>query len=698
MRSKKNQALGMAAPTQYDIQNLQASGSAASEDSGSKGTSSKSKASKGKGSPGGGKKRGLSAGIWVPLLILLLLIGSFFGARKFRTSKIVADVVPVSSINWGYMEDSMSIDGVVYDQDSQIIYPDVTQIVSEVYVTQGQQVKKGDKLMAYDTDSQQLTLELRKIAVQKSKADLENAKKELETLRKTKPVPDGSGSSGGSSGGGSGSSEGGSQGQGESTTPLPTKPEHKKTMDAWNYLDATNLTDFFLDPNVAVGSSSGSSTDSSSNSDSSSEDSSNEATDENAESDSADNASSSEGDSSGDESGTEGASGGDDSETEGDDPGDGAAEWGDDLVEIPPDGSLQNPYRYLITEDGAVYGSFLNAFAKQTNKYASIEVREGNVKSGDIIASVLINSEKIVPLNDDDYWYVILRGANDDPIAKALQELINEINKQQSQGQGEAPSDDGGGSDDGGSSTPTSYTAAELKEAINRAELEVKDRDLEVRRAELDLKILMEQLEDGVVVAKKDGVVTIVKDKDNPPQDGSPFLKVDAGAGVVVQGTISELLLETLEPGQEITASDWETGATYTGHITSVDDYPSDNAYYYGGNPNASYYGFLAYFDEAQDLEPGHYLQLSLDANANQENALYIPNAYIRRDAGGKYVMKDDNGVLAKQYIKTGKSYYGYVTGVLEGLTENDHVAFPYGDGAIEGVKTKISEGEEMMF
>ena len=209
----------------------------------------------------------------------------------------------------------------------------------------------------------------------------------------------------------------------------------------------------------------------------------------------------------------------------------------------------------------------------------------------------------------------------------------------------------------------------------------------------LDLKMLEEQMETGVVTAKRDGVVTIVHDKDHPPQDGSAFLKVDAGSGVMVQGTISELLLENITLGQEISATDWDSGGAYVGEITSIDDYPADQSYYYGGgNPNSSYYGFLAYFDEAEGLEAGHWLQMSLDANANKTDSIYLPNAYIRSDGQGKYVMKDDNGVLTKQYVKCGKAYYGYVTEVTEGITNEDNVAFPYGNGAEAGAHTQVSE------
>ena len=54
--------------------------------------------------------------------------------------------------------------------------------------------------------------------------------------------------------------------------------------------------------------------------------------------------------------------------------------------------------------------------------------------------------------------------------------------------------------------------------------------------------------------------------------------------------------------------------------------------------------------------------------------------------------MMDDNGILRKQYVTTGKIYYGEVIEVTGGLTMENNIAFPYGDGAIEGVKTEVTE------
>ena len=53
--------------------------------------------------------------------------------------------------------------------------------------------------------------------------------------------------------------------------------------------------------------------------------------------------------------------------------------------------------------------------------------------------------------------------------------------------------------------------------------------------------------------------------------------------------------------------------------------------------------------------------------------------------------MMDQNGRLRKQYVRTGRIFYGRIIEILDGITPEDAIAFPYGS-AQEGAKTKMSE------
>lgn len=604
---------------------------------------------------GNQKKSSPVKAIVITLVILALIVAAFFLAKKFRVSNTTVPVYNVASLGWGPLEDEMNIDGMVYDQDSQTIYYDATILVNQVFVEEGQKVKAGDSLIEYDMESEQLAYQMAQLNLDQLKNSLAASNAELRALYNTTPIPDYVPPE-----------EDPSVPDDPSDVPAPEDQVTKeKVEDAWTLLDGDSIEDYYLDPGVVI------------IDDGQQDDQEAEGTDE-------------EGTEEGSSEGAEGedASGDEEGQASGDEEGQSSEDSGDDATDesthqVPDPGSIQNPYRYMVTEDGRIYGSFLNELRKQENVYAVVEIRSGNRIDGALLASLTLNTRKIKKQNPDDYWYVILHTG---------------VDEEEENNNNEPNPDDNEGSDDF-EDIPQGYTAAELAEAIRSTQMEIRDLDLEIRRAELELKVMTENMEDGVVRAKNDGVVTIAHDKDNPPQDGSPFLKVESGAGVTVQGNISELLLETIQPGQEITAYDWETSDYYTGKITKIDDYPADSRYYYGGgNPNSSYYGFLAYFEDAADLEAGHFLQMSLDANANKGESISLPNAYIRSDGHGKYVMMDVDGILTKQYIKCGKVYYAYVTEILEGLSQDDYVAFPYGDGEEEGAKTTKDTGEEMLY
>ena len=300
-----------------------------------------------------------------------------------------------------------------------------------------------------------------------------------------------------------------------------------------------------------------------------------------------------------------------------------------------------------------------------------IEVRSENKTSGPLLASWTLYTSLLTEQDPDASWSVAMRPLEDD--TSSLDDL-NGI------------TDDSFEYQDG-------YTAAELAAAIYQQQRLIKDLDLALRRSRLNLNMHKEQMADGIVRAKRDGTVTVLGDPNNMPKDGSAFLKVEAGNGMVIQGGISELLLDQFSVGQEVTAYVWETGQMYSGTISSIDEYPMDNNYYYyGGNPNSSTYGFLAYFEDMGDLDPWAWIQLKLPSNSSDESSIHLPTAYVRSDPSGKYVMMDVDGKLAKQYVRCGKTWYGEYVQILEGISLEDHIAFPYGNGAVEGAKTVVNE------
>ena len=97
------------------------------------------------------------------------------------------EVVPVVYHYAMYYDDMTSFDGKVTAENLQSVYTSDTQTVTEVFVREGDQVKKGDPLLSYDTTLTEIQLERKRIAVQQAELDLQNAKNELVWINNLKP-------------------------------------------------------------------------------------------------------------------------------------------------------------------------------------------------------------------------------------------------------------------------------------------------------------------------------------------------------------------------------------------------------------------------------------------------------------------------------------------------------------------------------
>lgn len=237
------------------------------------------------------------------------------------------------------------------------------------------------------------------------------------------------------------------------------------------------------------------------------------------------------------------------------------------------------------------------------------------------------------------------------------------------------------------------FTAAEIAKMRAEQGKKVKEQELTVRMAEAEYKIMLSEVNNGQVCADFDGEVVSVITEEEARQDKRPLLKVSAGGGFYVEGTVSELEKDSLEIGQEVTVNDWQTGMTYTGTVQSIGDFPSQSDGWNGmGNPNASYYPFTAFVDGSADLQAGRYVSVNYSTGAG-ENGIYLENPFVRTENGQSYVfVRGQNGKLEKRFVTVGKSLWGSYTEIKSGLTEDDYIAFPYGKTVKEGAPT--AEGD----
>lgn len=556
--------------------------------------------------------------IIISVSVVAAFVIGYFGILQYRKASRKVDVVQVSTMNMGGnpMESQMS--GLVSDPATQTVTPSASQIISAVYVTEGQAVSVGDKLLAYDITSLNYTVELKKIEISTTQLRLEQAKKELQQLQNTKPVE-------------------------RKVTPTPTptpEPEFKLDTEVGTQVEDNKVWNYL-----------------------------NSITDED-------------------------------------------TEFTKDLDEPTPTptpqtspvptptpapmptptpvapavntyekGTKANPYHFAIKGDGFLTGKFVKELIQKAETdgktfYVSLDVYKDDDKTKGLVDSWLVSIDRlkeILGTETNDLAKVDLKTRTLLKVQVFHEDPVPEIE-------------------------PDGMTASELVRAIHAKESEVREYDIDIRRKQLELSELQTQLADGVVYAKRSGVIKGLKDINNVPTDGTPFLTVAGGTGTEVKGTISELLLTTIQKGTKVSVTSYETGSIYEAVVTQIDNFPTNSGEgFYGGNPNVSMYGFTAYIEKGDDLKQGTYLALSIQQENMDTSSIYLSNAFIRDEHGQKYVMKDVDGKLVKTYIKTGKVYFNMSTEVLSGLADTDYIAFPYGDGAIEGTRTKIDMDDNAM-
>ncbi len=126
--------------------------------------------------------------IIITVLIVAVVAGGIGGAVYYKSSSGTAEVQSVSMISTTNDYTSMTSEGIVCDDASQTIYLQDGQKVTDVFVTKGQQVKAGDKLMAYDVTSLSLSVEMKKLEISSYENQLATEKEKLAKLKNTKPV------------------------------------------------------------------------------------------------------------------------------------------------------------------------------------------------------------------------------------------------------------------------------------------------------------------------------------------------------------------------------------------------------------------------------------------------------------------------------------------------------------------------------
>lgn len=581
----------------------------------------------------------------------VVVAGSIFGGvryMQYKNDQKTVEVMPMTYVTTNYWGDQTSSSGNIVSDYMQELYPDSSKSISEIFVTEGQEVHIGDKLLQYNRETLELDVEAKTIAQQQVQVRIDEANRQLKKLEKTKPyvaptptpVPKATPTPKPT----------------PTPTPVPTPtpfptPDVKvytelsadsvpyrgtgTTADPYVFLckDGYKLNPDFLVLLFGMGAS---------------PEPTPTPTPEPSESPTPE-------------------PGPDNSPEPEDSPQPEETPTPSPSPSPSPESGLRSPFAavFEVREHDSNYGNLISRVMLDGTGLSGTVSLPGVIKGVSAAADIVTNAGGVAaPLKD---------AATPTPKPTPEPDNYNHM----------------------------MYTKAELDQLIAEKKREITLLQHDMKQATLDLDRSKRALENSTVLATVDGQVRTLIDIDTANAEGKPFLVVSGAQQYYVHGVLSETLLGSVNVGDMVTVNSWMNGMTYNAQIVSISDYPAEGNNYYSSasNPNSSSYEFAAVLEDADDsVQSGTYVDITMNlTDTSGSDAYYLEMMYIREDDSGYYVMKagQDNR-LHKSYITVGKSIWGgqYLE-IKAGVTQDEFIAFPYGPDVKEGVRVLVQDTKE---
>lgn len=242
------------------------------------------------------------------------------------------------------------------------------------------------------------------------------------------------------------------------------------------------------------------------------------------------------------------------------------------------------------------------------------------------------------------------------------------------------------------------FTAAEISRMRAAAKERIKNADIEYRLADMEYQQMLLESDGGVVYAELDGVIeTVAEDAQMAFENGEPLIKLSDNGGYVVQGTLSELELDTVKVGQMVKVTSWESYGEYEASIESISTIPAAQTGWTNGNTNVSYYPFTVHIDGSANLKEYEYVSVTYNSKGETEESLYLERAFVLTENGRSYIfVQTEDGTVEKRQVETGELLWGSYVRIVSGLTLEDRIAFPYDKNAKDGAKAREAEIDEL--
>ena len=241
---------------------------------------------------------------------------------------------------------------------------------------------------------------------------------------------------------------------------------------------------------------------------------------------------------------------------------------------------------------------------------------------------------------------------------------------------------------------------------IQSTQIELKEAELNLQAKEKEVSQSESVLKNADVKSPVTGRVTTISENGTDNYGNPlPYITIQQAGSYRIKGTLSELQRGGIMEGSRMKiCSRTDPSSFWMGTVTLVDyESPSqgnsNDMYIGGGNQDSmtasSKYPFYVELDSIEGLLLGQHVYLELDLGEEDTPAgPSISGAFLcYNEDGTTYVWAEHNGKLEKRAVVTGEmDYMRNTVEILEGLTEEDYIAFPDPELCVEGAPTTRNE------
>lgn len=224
----------------------------------------------------------------------------------------------------------------------------------------------------------------------------------------------------------------------------------------------------------------------------------------------------------------------------------------------------------------------------------------------------------------------------------------------------------------------------ELNDAIFTLQSNIRENQLAINQAQIDIQSQQRIIDASVVVAPVTGTIKAINEQ-GVDQNGQalPYIQISESGDLRVKGKVDEMNISSIQVGNPVLIrSRVDETKIWKGTVSEVSSEPETNNSQMGpGSENqAASYAFYVSLENSEGLLMGQHIYIENDlGQATEIEGIQLDQSYIVYGEDGQpFVWMEQKGVLKKQPVEVGEANPDtLLVPITSGLTKEDYIAWP---------------------